>query len=74
MSFFFNILLNLILYKNRWNISGIECLSCNESCGYANAQFSLGNGSYYILECVGPSIPYSTLHNQIEKLGKKISL
>jgi len=65
-------LLNLVLYKHRWNISEIECLSCNESCGYASAQFSLGNGNYYILECFGPSIPFSTLHNRIEKLGKKM--
>ncbi|CAM4778334.1 unnamed protein product [Rotaria magnacalcarata] len=56
----------------RWSFSYsksyIECLSCNESCGYANAQFSLHNGSYYILECFGPSIPYSTLFNRKEKL------
>jgi hypothetical protein len=61
------------LYKNRWTYSKsrseIECLTCNESCGYVNAQFSLGNGSYYILECFGPSIPYSTLHNRIKQLG-----
>ncbi|CAF2409910.1 unnamed protein product [Rotaria sp. Silwood2] len=57
----------------RWTYSNskseIECLSCNESCGYANAQFSLGNGAYYILECLGPSIPYSTLYNRNEKLA-----
>ncbi len=49
----------------------MECLSCNQSCGYAHAQFSLGDGNYYILECFGPAIPYSTLHNRTEKLGKK---
>ncbi|CAF0987125.1 unnamed protein product [Rotaria sp. Silwood1] len=49
--------------------SEIECLSCNESCGYANAQFSLSNGTYYILQCFGPSIPYSTLYNRNEKLA-----
>jgi hypothetical protein len=51
----------------------VDCLSChdgNESCGYANAQFSPGKGSYYILECYGPSIPYSMLYNRNEKLGK----
>ncbi|CAF1150393.1 unnamed protein product [Adineta steineri] len=56
----------------RWtytdNNTDIECLSCNDSCGYANAQFSLGKGSYHILECFGPSIPYSTLYNQTDKL------
>ncbi|CAF4091113.1 unnamed protein product, partial [Adineta steineri] len=50
------------------NNTDIECLSCNDSCGYANAQFSLGKGSYHILECFGPSIPYSTLYNQTDKL------
>ena len=57
--------------KNRWNISDIECLSCNESCGYVNAQFSFGNSSYYIMECFGPSIPYSILYNEVKKLSKK---
>ena len=52
--------------KNR-----VECLSCrdeNETCAFANAQFSPGKGSYYILECNGPSIPYSTLHNRTHRL------
>ncbi|CAF1087184.1 unnamed protein product [Rotaria sordida] len=57
----------------RWTYSNskseIECLSYNESCGYVNAQFSLGNGTYYILECFGPSIPYSTLYNRNKKLA-----
>ncbi|CAF1283981.1 unnamed protein product [Adineta ricciae] len=56
----------------RWThtdaVSEIECLSCNESCGYINAQFSLGKGNYYILECLGPSIPYSVLYNRMERL------
>ncbi|UJR20892.1 hypothetical protein I4U23_024001 [Adineta vaga] len=56
----------------RWthtdSVSEIECLSCNESCGYVNAQFSSGKGSYYILECLGPSIPYSALYNRTDKL------
>ncbi|CAF1161992.1 unnamed protein product [Rotaria sp. Silwood1] len=59
----------------RWNYTNeqidAECLSChndNESCGYANAKFSRGNGSYYILECYGPKIPYSTLYNRTNKL------
>jgi hypothetical protein len=61
----------------RWNYRipelDIECISCqdkNDSCGYAYAQFSRRNGSYYILECYGPSIPYSMLYKQTEKLGK----
>jgi hypothetical protein len=66
------IIFSFILYKkNRWNITDIECLSCNESCGYTSAQFSIGNGDYYILECFGPSIPYSILYNRTRKLGKK---
>lgn len=50
-----------------------ECISCqqgNDSCGYANAKFSFGKGSYYILECYGPSIPSSTLYSQTEKLSR----
>jgi len=65
----------LIFYENRWtyvnSISEIICLSCNESCDYASAQFSLGKGNYYILECFGSSIPYSILYNQTKKLGNK---
>jgi hypothetical protein len=64
---------------NRWDYINdkldADCLSCddaNETCGYASAQFSHGKGNYYILECFGPSIPYSTLHNRTDKLGKKI--
>lgn len=52
----------------------VECLSChdgNESCGYANAKFSRGKGSFYILECYGPSIPYSILYNPAERLSKE---
>ncbi len=55
------------------DILDADCLSCqsgNESCGYANAQFSPGKGSYYILECYGPSIPYAILYSRTEKLGK----
>ncbi|CAF0954267.1 unnamed protein product [Adineta steineri] len=59
----------------RWNYMNTkldaECISChdgNESCGYANAQFSHGKGSYYILECYGPSIPFSTLYNRTGRL------
>lgn len=51
-----------------------ECLSCqqgNDSCEYANAKFSSGKGSYYILECYGSTIPFSTLYSQTEKLGRK---
>jgi hypothetical protein len=55
----------------RWSITDIECLSCNQSCGYANAKFSLGNGSYYILECFGPAIPYARLYDRTGELGKK---
>ena len=62
------------LYFNRWTYfdeqrSGFECLSCNESCGYVHAQFSRGKGTYHIRECLGPSIPYSTLHNRTHQLG-----
>lgn len=49
-----------------------ECISCqqgNDSCGFANAKFSTGKGSYYVLECYGPTIPFSTLYNQTEKLA-----
>ncbi|UJR28644.1 hypothetical protein I4U23_009876 [Adineta vaga] len=60
----------------RWNYMNdkvdLDCISCNDenqTCGYANAQFSSGNGSYYVLECYGPSIPYSTLHNRTDKIG-----
>jgi hypothetical protein len=66
---------NLIFYENRWtyvnSISEIICLSCNESCDYASAQFSIGKGNYYILECFGSSIPYSILYNRTKKLGNK---
>ena len=51
----------------------VECLSCqvgNQTCEYANAKFSRGKGTYYILECFGLSVPYSTLHSRTEKLGK----
>ncbi|CAF1639034.1 unnamed protein product [Adineta ricciae] len=60
----------------RWNYleaqANADCISCNianHSCGYANAQFSPGKGSYYILECYGPSVPYSTLHNLTDQIG-----
>ncbi|CAF3436510.1 unnamed protein product [Rotaria socialis] len=60
----------------RWNYMtdqiDSKCLSCddaNETCGYANAKFSRGNGSYYILECYGPSIPYSTLYSGTQQLA-----
>lgn len=53
---------------------GPECISCqdvNDTCEYANAKFSRGNGSYYVLECYGPSVPYSVLYSGTEKLGKE---
>lgn len=52
----------------------LECLSCqndNDSCGFAHAKFSLGRGSFYVLECYGPSIPFATLHDRTSKLGKE---
>lgn len=54
-----------------------ECISCNDvndTCGYSSAKFSAGNSSYFILECYGPSIPYSTLYSTTTgKIGKNFS-
>ncbi|CAF1140381.1 unnamed protein product, partial [Didymodactylos carnosus] len=50
-----------------------ECLSCyDENCSYSGAQFSKNNGSYFILECFGPDIPYSRLykHSGIVSVAK----
>ena len=51
----------------------MECLSCqqgNETCEYANAKFSLGKGSYYILECYGLAVPFAVLYSRTGKLSK----
>ncbi|CAF0752680.1 unnamed protein product, partial [Didymodactylos carnosus] len=55
------------LYKWMITLNNVEseCLSCyDENCSYFDAQFSKNNGSYFILECLGPNIPYSRLHNR----------
>ena len=61
----------IVFFLYRWDLSNTECLSCNQSCAYASAKFSLGDGKYYILQCFGPNIPYAKLFNQTNELGKE---
>ncbi|KAK2157135.1 hypothetical protein LSH36_197g03008 [Paralvinella palmiformis] len=44
-----------------------QCITCNESpdCQYVSASFSY-SGQYYILECLGPGIPFYKLRSTID--------
>ena len=47
-----------------------QCITCNESpdCQYVSASFSY-SGQYYILECLGPGIPFYKLRSTIDDRG-----
>ena len=48
------------LYRLKVGQEGSQCLTCNSTCQYARVTFS-SRGSYYSLECKGPTIPATTL-------------
>lgn len=63
-----------VLDKTKWmfnrnnndgDVDDTKCITCDQielnQCLYNRITFSK-NGTYYIRECLGPNIPYSTLH------------
>lgn len=52
-----------------------NCLTCSEEyvkCQYAHATFS-SSGKYYILECLGPDVPYYSLYSSDDNKRKSVS-
>ena len=49
------------LYRLRVGQEGSECLTCSSSCQYVKVTFS-PRGSFYSLDCRGPTVPASSLH------------